>query len=262
MDKFETFKPDEETIESWVDTFEARLLCHNIRTCEKKKHWCQALVGETGRNIIKNLPQDSTWDQVKSELYNVLGETSPRERAFDQLFNYKAGGKGLGEIATDIMSIASVATDDLDAQNRFGLKAFLSAVPPSISKELWWKHLGSVREALQEARFLQRVEELEGSNEKKKVLTLDLPSAPPSQKNLVEECLGQLQSKGIKGKWKERRSGNSRQGVCWCCGEQGHFMMQCPTVKRNRSAQGGAIPKKPGKRVRGRIGTFVGPISS
>ena len=56
MEKFEQFKPDEETIESWLDGFEARLLCHNIQTCQKKRNWCQALVGEAGRSIIRKLP--------------------------------------------------------------------------------------------------------------------------------------------------------------------------------------------------------------
>ena len=56
MEKFEQFKPDEETIESWLDGFEARLLCHNIQSCEKKQNWCQTLVGEAGRSIIKKLP--------------------------------------------------------------------------------------------------------------------------------------------------------------------------------------------------------------
>ena len=28
MDKFEAFKPDKETIESWLDALEARLICN------------------------------------------------------------------------------------------------------------------------------------------------------------------------------------------------------------------------------------------
>ena len=243
MEKYEPFRPDEETIESWLDAFEARLLCHNITSNEKKKHWCQALVGEAGRSIIRKLPAGSTWDQVKGELLNVLGEANPRDRAFDQLLHYKPGDKGLGEIAADIIAKASLATDDLDAQNRLGIKAFLSAVPLSISKELRRKHLDSVREALQEARFLQRVEEQEGSKVKKEVLTLDVPP-PPSQQDLVEECLKQLQARGLLAEKKERRVGSGRRGTCWCCGETGHFLMQCPTVKKNRSNQGGPALRK------------------
>ena len=81
MEKFEQFKPDEETIESWFDGFEARLLCHNIQSCEKKQNWCQALVGEAGRSIIKKLPRAATWDEVKKELCDVLREADPKERA-------------------------------------------------------------------------------------------------------------------------------------------------------------------------------------
>ena len=92
MEKFEQFKPDEETIESWLDGFEARLLCHNIQTCEKKRNWCQALVGEAGRSIIKKLPRAATWDEVKRELYDVLGEADPKERAIEGLFQYKPQG--------------------------------------------------------------------------------------------------------------------------------------------------------------------------
>ena len=31
---------------------------------------------------------------------------------------------------------------------------------------------------------------------------------------------------------------------CWCCGEEGHMLMQCPTIKRNRAAQNGATRPK------------------
>ena len=52
MDKFGLFKPDEETIKAWLDAFEARLLCHDIQATDKKRHRCQALVGEAGRCTV------------------------------------------------------------------------------------------------------------------------------------------------------------------------------------------------------------------
>ena len=113
MEKFEQFKPDEETIESWLDGFEARLLCHNIQSCEKKRNWCQVLVDEAGRSIIRKLPRTATWDKVKKELCDVLGETDPEERAIKGLLQYKPQGKGLGEIAADIITKAARATDDV-----------------------------------------------------------------------------------------------------------------------------------------------------
>ena len=128
MEKFEQFKPDEETIESWLDGFEARLLCHNIQS------WCQALVGEAGRSIIRKLPRTATWDKVKKELCDVLGETDPKERAIEGLLQYKPQGKGLGEIAADIITKAARATDDVAMHAKLGLKAFLKAIPESIGR--------------------------------------------------------------------------------------------------------------------------------
>ena len=89
MEKFEQFKPDEETIESWLDGFEARLLFHNIQTCEKKHNWCQALVGEAGRSIIKKLPSAATWDEVKRELCDDLGKLT-----------LKSGHRGVASVQT------------------------------------------------------------------------------------------------------------------------------------------------------------------
>ena len=234
MDKFEPFKPDEETIESWLDAFEARLLCHNVQACERKRHWCQALVGEAGRNIIKKLPARTTWDVVKRELIGVLGESNPKDRAFEKLLNYKPGDKGLGEMATDIMTKAIKAIDDEDSQHRLGLRAFFSAVPNNLGKELRRKHFNSVKEDLEEARFLQRVEDEENSKNDK-VLVVDKED-PPSQKDIIEECIKQLQAKGLLAEKKERPGGRFKPS-CWCCGEEGHFLMQCPIIVKNRTAQ-------------------------
>ena len=244
MEKFDAFKPDEETIEAWLDAFEARLQCFNIVVCAKKRSWCQSLVGEAGRAIIKELPPNLSWDQIKQELLEVLGEANPKESALNKLLSYKAGEKGLGEIASDVMAKARRATDDQDVQNQLGLKAFLSAVPVSIGKDLRRKHLLTVKEALDEARFLQRVEE----DEKKaapKVLTLtpdpDVKTKPPSQENMIEECLKQLAARGLLGdsmqqQQRKQRNRGRRAVKCWCCGEEGHVLMQCPIVNRNRTA--------------------------
>ena len=240
MEKFDAFKPDEETIESWLDAFEARLLCHNVLNNDKKRHWCQALVGEAGRSIIKKLPRGATWDQVKQELNEVLGESNPKDRAFDRLLSYKSAGKGLGEVATDIITIAARATDDVDAQNRLGLRAFLSAVPASIGRELKRKHLTTVKEALEEARFLQRVEEEDGSG-KEKVLTVEKPQYV-SQKDLVKQCIEELKAQGLFQETKERP--RSQEFRCWSCGELGHTLRQCPVIEKNRAAYAGSRKQK------------------
>ena len=83
------------------------------------------------------------------------------------------------------------------------------------------------------------------------LLTVAIEEEKPKEnrvdlEQVVEECLKQLQAQAKLGS-KNERPGNAVRGKCrcWCCGEEGHMLMQCPTVKRNRAAQNEATrPKK------------------
>ena len=112
MEKFGEFRSDEEGIESWLEKFETRLLCHDVIQADKKKQWCQALVGEAGRRIINDLGARASWDQIKRELIHVLGESNPVERSLGKLLNYQPGSRGPGEVAADVLVLARKATDD------------------------------------------------------------------------------------------------------------------------------------------------------
>ena len=140
-------------------------------------------------------------------------------------------------------------TDDVDMQVQLGLKAFLKAVPESIGRELRRKHFHSVREALKEARFLQTVQDGE-ELEKGKVLPIAKEEEKPMEKrvdleHVVSEFLKQLQGQATMA-GKNERPGKAVRGKFrrWCCGEEGHMLMQCPTVKRNRAAQNEATRPK------------------
>ena len=104
MEKFEKYNPDEETIESWLKSFEIRLLCTNITAADRKRNWCRSLVGEAGNNVIEKLPLTATWSEIKVELCSVLGEGEPKKRDFENLSRYKPKSKGFDEMASDIMA--------------------------------------------------------------------------------------------------------------------------------------------------------------
>ena len=198
MEKYERYNPDEETIEAWLKGFEIRLLCNNITAADWKRNWYQALVGDTGNSVIERLPQAATWVEIKEELCSVLGDGEPKKRAFEILSQYHPKGKGLGEMAFDIMAKAAIATNDADLQTQLGLKAFLQNLPESIGRELSRRHFASVREALAEARFLQSVEEDE-DHRKGKVFTVKEEVKPVEEpkvelNQVVEACMKQLQA--------------------------------------------------------------------
>ena len=246
MDKYNKYNPDEEAIEAWLKGFEIRLLCHNISDADRKRNWCRSLVGEAGNSIIEKLPQAATWAEVKEELCSVLGEGNPKKRAFDVLQNYKPKGKGLGEMATDIMAKASLATSDADLQVQLGLKAFLQAVPRNIGRELRRRHFVSVKEALKEARFLQSVIEEDEDRESGEVFKGKEEVKPVKEpkvdlNRVVEACIRKLQTLQACKKQSERPGYARKQKkvlVLWTKGAPSKGMSTCsakwklPTSRR------------------------------
>ena len=149
--------------------------------------------------MIEKLPITATWSEIKAKLCSVLGEGEPKKRAFENLSRYKPKSKGLGEMASDIMAQAAIATNDVDLQAQLGLKAFLQAVPRNIGRELRRRHLNSVKEALDEARFLQSVEEDE-DRDSGKICSVEAKTTPPVEEpkvniqQIFEACVKQLQA--------------------------------------------------------------------
>ena len=144
-------------------------------------------------------------------------------------------------MASDIMAKAAIATNDTDLQTQLGLKAFLQAVPRNIGRELRRRHFDSVREALEEARFLQSVEEDEDCDNGK-VFTVEAETKQPVEEpkvdiqQIVEACMKQMQAQQPKKEQSERPRSTQRKLRCWCCGEEGHTLKECPVIQQNRAA--------------------------
>ena len=145
-------------------------------------------------------------------------------------------------MAIDIMAKAAIATNDADLQMQLGLKAFLQKVPESIGRELRRKHFGSVREALAEARFLQFMEEDEDCDNGK-VFTVEAENKQSVEEpkvdvnQIVEACVKQMEALQINKEQSERpRSTRKKKLWCWCCGEEGHTLRECPVIQQNRAA--------------------------
>ena len=240
MEKYEKYNPDQETIEEWLKGFEIRLICNNITAVDRKRNWCRVLVGIAGNSVIEKLPQAATWAEIKAELCSVLGVGEPKKRAFEIPSRYKPKSKGLGEMASDIMAKAAIATNDANLQMQLGLKTFMQGVPKSIGRELRRGHFDSVREALAEACFLHFMEEDEDRDNGKvfmvheEVKPVEEPKVDLNQ--VVEACMKQLQALQANKKQSERPRSARKRLRCWCCGEKGHSLRVCPVVQQNRAA--------------------------
>ena len=161
MEKVEEYRVEVDNIEEWIDGFEARLEALNIRDNQKKIKWCKAVIGSVGRGILKNADPTLSWDEIKTELLRYLGEEDSRAAAWRRLKHYKAGEKSLGEMAGDILSYARAAATEEDVQQRLAVDAFLEVIPWEIAREIKKKKMQTLRQALEEAKFLLALQEEE-----------------------------------------------------------------------------------------------------
>ena len=163
-------------------------------------------------------------------------------------------------MATDIMAKAAIATYDTDLQAQLGLKAFLQAVPRNIGQELRHQHLDSVKEALEEARFLLSVEKDEncGSGKIFAVKTEPLEEGLKVEiKQIVKDCIKEMQAQQPKKEQSERPRSSSRKLWCWYCSKMGHLMKGCPVIEQDRTAP---CKQKAGERMPdGAKGCQMGP---
>ena len=138
-------------------------------------------------------------------------------------------------------------------------------MPKSIGRELHRRHFASVREALQEACFLQSVEEDEDCNNGK-VFTVEAEIKPVEEpkvdlNRVVKACVKQLQALQANKEQNERPGSAQKKLRCWGCGEEGHSLRECPVIQQNRAAYVKQPTEEHAEKLsRSQAGTFVAPV--
>ena len=52
MEKLEEFNPDQQSLEDWIEAFEARAACTGNVQGARKVQWCRSVIGSVGRKIF------------------------------------------------------------------------------------------------------------------------------------------------------------------------------------------------------------------
>ena len=78
--------------------------------------------------------------------------------------------------------------------------------------------------------------------DKGKVFTVEADNKPPVEEpkvdinQIVEACMKQMQALQTSKEQSERQRSARRKLRCWCCGEEGHTLKECPVIKQNKAA--------------------------
>ena len=133
---------------------------------DKNGQWCRSVISNVGRCILKGLPEGAQWRQAKAEIRKCLGEDNPKSAAWKRLWGYEAKEKSYGEIASKGKELPEKAADEEDIRERLAVEAFLGAIPWHFDREIRVKRIGSLKEALEEAKLRKTFED-EGENKKR-----------------------------------------------------------------------------------------------
>ena len=154
--------------------FECRAACSKVKDDKTKIQWCRSVIGSMVCRIIKELPDGAQWGQVKAELRKYLDEDNPKSAAWKRLRSYNAKGKCFGEIASEVKELAEKAADEEDVRERLAVEAFLGAMPKHFARKIRMKRIDSLKEALEEAKLCQTLEEEEYSKKRVQAVMEDL----------------------------------------------------------------------------------------
>ena len=87
------------------------------------------------------------------------------------------------------------------------------------------------------------------------------PEPKPDIQQIVEACIKQMQAHQARTERSERPRSSRRKLRCWCCGEEGHTLRECPVIQQNKAAHfKQPADNKAEKLNQSQDGTFVAPV--
>ena len=246
----EEFKGGDESIEDWLDGFEAKMEAMDLRTDVRKVKWCKAKIGSAGLQVLKGIEPIASWDQARTELVRYFGDEDVVETAWRNLEFYHGGSKSMGEIAADIDKYARKASREEHTKQRLAVRAFINAMPRKIGDRMKEKKITTLKKALEEAKYLQTIQEEADRNRHLHKLDIEEDDTTPLE---VQQQSFQPRGTMVDPQRSRRYQDNGYRRVreieCWACKQKGHFARECTLwlvfVRQRRQEEPREQRKKP-----------------
>ena len=120
-------------LSDWLAELDQRFQLGEVGEDTNRITWCQLLIGVTGSGILSSLDEDATWEDAKEALLTRLDIGSVRDKAWAALKTLKKGSKDIVELATKAEKLAKKLHP---RDKETAVDAFLGALDRTLAAEV------------------------------------------------------------------------------------------------------------------------------
>ena len=121
----------------WLTKLYQRFVLSDIDDEARKIKFCQVFIGQTGDDILTQLPCDISWEEAKGELAARLEDGIIEEEAWMALKQLERGDRDIIDLRAEAVKLAMKAyTEQKDTANRQAIEAFVCVLDPKLALEV------------------------------------------------------------------------------------------------------------------------------
>ena len=131
------FNKRQQRISEWLAKLEQRFVLADVEDDARKIKFCQVFIGQTGEDILAQLPDNVSWEVAKGELIERLIDGTVEEEAWTALKQLERGDRDIVDLGAEATKLEKKAYPEQEEMtNQRALEAFVCAMDPKLALEV------------------------------------------------------------------------------------------------------------------------------